>query len=170
MKKGFVIGLSIFSGIVMLSAAVIGFFVISFENLTKWEVHEPMTGEKQVELASMGLVPQLADQLERYGKRGLRDTEYMAESFLYDDKDDLIASLPSGYGAYVDQALEKEGEQSEDIKGTAVTRYNFYELPTATEEELGKKYEYYFYGTFHHYYILEYEDGTYRFAIETDNT
>ena len=170
MKKGFVIGLSIFSGIVMLSVAAIGFFVISLENLTKWEVQEPMTAEQQVELASMGLVPQLADQLERYGKRGLRDTEYIAESFLYDDKDDLIAALPSGYGAYVDQALEEEGEQSEDIKGTAVTRYNFYELPTATEEELGKKYEYYFYGTFHHYYILEYEDGTYRFAIETDNT
>lgn len=170
MKKGFIIGLSIFTGIVLLSAAAIGLFVINLVNLTKWQVHEPMTTEQQVELASMGLVPQLADQLERYGKRGLRDTEYIAESFLYDDKDDLIAALPAGYGVYVDQAFEGEGKQSEDIKGTAVTRYNFYELPTATEEELGKKYEYYFYGAFHHYYILEYEDGTYRFAIETDNT
>lgn len=170
MKKGFIIGLSIFTGIVLLLAGAIGIFVMHFMQQMTWHIHEPMTGEQQVKLASMGLVPDVADQLERYGDRGLRDSEYMAESFLYDDKDDMIASLPAGYEIYVDQALKGGAELSEDIKGTKVTRYQFYGLPQATREELGDKYEYYFYGVFHYYYILEYEDGTYRFAVEIDNT
>ena len=37
-------------------------------------------------------------------------------------------------------------------------------------EELGKKYEYYFYGVHIDYYILEYKDGSYRFAVRVANT
>ena len=170
MKKGFIIGFSIFFGIFALFAAVIILFYIHLSNSMKWSVHDPMTAEQQVKLSSMALIPAVADQLERYGDMGLRDSEYMAESYLYDDVDDMIASLPEGYAPYVEYALKGSYEQAEDIMGNKVSRYQFYDIPQATREELGDKYEYYFYGAFHHYYILEYPDGTYRFAAEVDNT
>lgn len=170
MKKGFIIGLSIFTGIVLLLAGAIGIFVMHFMQQMTWHIHEPMTGEQQVKLASMGLVPDVADQLERYGDRGLRDSEYMAESFLYDDKDDMLASLPADYAPCIKDALKEGYAQDFDIKGEPVKRYEIHVLPQATREELDPKYEYYFYGTFHHYYVLQYDDGTYRFAVETDNT
>lgn len=170
MKKGFIIGFSIFLGIFILLGAVIIMFYIHLSNQMKWSVHDPMTSAQQVKLSSMALIPAVADQLERYGDRGLRDTEYMAESCLYDDIDDMTASLPEDFAPYIEYALDGGYEQSEDIMGNKVSRYEFYEIPQATEEELGDEYEYYFYGTFHHYYILEYPDGTYRFAAEVDNT
>ena len=43
-------------------------------------------------------------------------------------------------------------------------------LPVASEGDLDEKYEYYFYGVFQYYYILEYPDGTYRFAVNIHNT
>ena len=106
MKKGFIIGFSIFFGIFALFAAVIILFYIHLSNSMKWSVHDPMTAEQQVKLSSMALIPAVADQLERYGDRGLRDSEYMAESYLYDDVDDMIASLPEGYAPYVEYALK----------------------------------------------------------------
>ena len=170
MKKGFIIGLSIFLGIFALIAAVVIMFYVHLSNQMKWSVHEPMDRAQQVELSSMALIPDVADQFIRYGDRGLRDSEYMAESYLYEDLDDMLASLPADYAPCIKDALKEGYAQDFDIKGEPVKRYEIHVLPQATREELDPKYEYYFYGTFHHYYVLQYDDGTYRFAAETDTT
>ena len=166
MKKGFIIGLSITLTIVALMAA----YALHIKHQLDWDVREPMTSEQQVKLSSMGLIPYVADSLERYADRGVRDTEYMAESYAYNSAEELAESIPGIAFENVEEALKTEGEQAKDIKGVSVTRYGLSGMRQATEDELDPKYEYYFYGVFIYYYVLEYEDGTYRFAVDIHNT
>ena len=165
MKKGFFIGLGVFLTIVSLFAA----YLLHIYNQLQWDIHEPMTSEQQVRLSSMGLVPQVADSLERYADRGLRDSEYMAESFAYGSTDELAEAVNGITAENIEAAFEYEGEKSEDIKGVPVTRYGLPGIMQATKEELDPKYEYYFYGCDIRYYLLEYEDGTWRFAVDIHN-
>lgn len=170
MKKGFIIGLAIFSGITLLTAGAVGTFYMHFKNQMSWHIHEPMTEEQQVKLSSMALLPSVGSELERYADRGMRDSEYQAETYLYDDVDDMINSLPGDFRDSIEMAFENEPELSEDIAGNEVKVYYVPQLPLASEGDLDEKYEYYFYGVFQYYYILEYPDGTYRFAVNIHNT
>lgn len=153
---------------VLIMAALMTAFFVHLSRQLAWQVHEPMTGTEQRQLACMALMPSIADILERYAERGLRDSEYLAESRAFGGIGELTAALPAGSEIGIGETL-KEGipERTEDIKGTAVTRYEIsWALPQATKEELPSKYEYYTYGCFIHYYLLEYDDGSWRFAAE----
>ena len=170
MKKGFIIGLSIFTGIVLTMGAVIGTFFMHFKRQMTWTIHEPMTVEEQEKLSSMALLPSVGSELERYADRGMRDAEYQAETRLYTNADDMIASLPEDYKDSIEMAFENDPRQDEDIAGNEVIMYYVPSLPVAEKGDLDEKYEYYFYGMFQYYYILEYPDGTYRFAVNIHDT
>jgi len=162
MKKGFIIA----SCIILTHVLIIGTYALHFKNQMSWHVHEPMTAEQKTDYAYKSLMPGTADIIERYADRGLRDSEYMVESRAFSSLNELIQALPEGSEESIRKTMEEaDPEQTTDIKGNAVTRYGvLYELPKASREELGKKYEYYTYGCRIGYYILQYEDGTYRFA------
>ena len=167
MKKGFIIA----SCIILAHILIFGVYALHFKNQMSWHVHDPMTEEQKTDYAYKSLMPGTADIFERYADRGLRDSEYMVESRSFSSIDELIKALPEGCEESIRKTLEEaEPEAAADIKGTAVTRYGImYELPKASKEELGKKYEYYTYGCRISYYILQYEDGTYRFASDIAN-
>ena len=170
MKKGFIIGLAIFTGIVLSMGAVVGTFYMHFKNQMTWDIHEPMTAEEQEKYSSMALLPSVGSELVRYADRGMRDSEYQAETRLYSDVDDMTASLPADYKDSIEMAFEGEPQQDKDIAGNEVMVYYVPNLPLSSEGDLDEKYEYYFYGVFQYYYILEYPDGTYRFAVNIHNT
>ena len=170
MKRGFIIGLAIFTGIVLLMAGAIGTFYMHFKHQMTWDIHEPMTAEEQEKLSSMALLPSVGGELERYADRGMRDSEYQAETRLYKDVDDMTASLPENYKDSIEMAFEYDPEPGEDIAGNEVMKYYVPQLPVAEKGDLDEEYEYYFYGMFQYYYILEYPDGTYRFAVNIHDT
>lgn len=165
MKKGIFIGLGIFLTILTLN----GVLVLHAYNQMRWHVHEPMTSEQQVRLSSMGLIPYVAGSLERYADRGLRDSEYMAESFAFGSPDELAKAVNGISADMIEKAFEYGGKKTEDIKGVPVTVYGLPGMRQASKDELDPEYEYYFYGCDIQYYILEYEDGTYRFAVDIHN-
>lgn len=164
MKKGFIIA----SCIILTHVLIFGTYALHFKNQMSWHVHEPMTAEQKTDYAYKSLMPGTADIFERYADRGMRDSEYMVESRPFESIDEMIAALPEGCEESIRKTLkEVEPEQARDIKGTEVSRYAVkYELPLASKEELGQKYEYYTYGCRTGYYILQYENGTYRFAAD----
>ena len=166
MKKGFAIGLGIFATIGLLFGAIIFMFIRGYVNASKWSVHETMTMEEKDDYSNRALFPELADSLERLGKRGARDVEYMVETYQYDSLEEMYAALPSGCEVAIEYTLENANPTaSEDITGTAVTRYEIeYVLPVRDKNTVPEEYEVYTYNAFHHYYVYEYEDGTYRFA------
>lgn len=167
MKKGFIIA----SCIILTHVLIFGAYALHFKNQMSWHIHEPLSQEQKTDFAYKSLMPGTADIIERYADRGLRDSEYMVESRSFSSLDELIKALPEGSEESIRKTMEEaEPEQTTDIKGNAVTRYGvLYELPIASKEELGKKYEYYTYGCGIAYFILQYEDGTYRFATVIAN-
>ena len=168
MKKGLII----FFSIVLANILMFGTFYLHFQRQMTWSVHELTVAEDKADRACRALMPGIADILERYGRRGFRDSEDMLESHTFESLDDLISALPDGCEDSVRKTMkDAEPKQSKDITGQSVNLYEImYQLPQATKEELGKKYEYYYYGVHIDYYILEYEDGSYRFAVRVANT
>ena len=167
MKKGLIIVFSI----ILANILMIGTFYLHFQRQMTWTVREFTTNEEKADYACRALMPGIADILERYGRRGMRDSEDMLESRAFTSLDEMIESLPKGCEDAVRNTMkDAEPKQSKDITGKSVTMYGvMYQLPMAKREDLDKKYEYYFYGVHMSHYILEYEDGTYRFAVSIAN-
>ena len=167
MKKGLII----FFSIVLANILMFGTFYLHFQRQMTWSVHELTATEDKADRACRALMPGIAHILERYGRRGFRDSEDMLESRTFESLDDLISALPDGCEDSVRKTMkDAEPKQSKDITGKSVTMYGvMYQLPLAEKEDLDKKYEYYFYGVRISHYILEYEDGTYRFAVSIAN-
>jgi hypothetical protein len=161
--------------IIFISAIIVGLttaWFIHLNNALNWDIHETMTAEEKTDFSCKALLPSIADCLERYGDKGLRDSEYMVESCLFSNKEEFIEGLPKSFSASIEKTLnEGVPESATDLKGVSVERYAvMYELPVATKDELDAKYEYYTYGCFINYYILKYEDGSFRFAVDIANT
>ena len=95
----------------------------------------------------------------------------MLESRAFNSLDELVEALPKGFEDAIRKTVkDAKPEQSKDITGKSVTMYGvMYQLPQAKRGDLDNKYEYYFYGVRMSHYILEYEDGTYRFAVSIAN-
>ena len=172
MKKGFLIGLGIFLTIALTFGALIFMFIFNYVNAFKWEVHEPMTAEQQKEYGYKALYPELASCFERYGVKGMRDAEYLVETFRYNSLDEMYEALPEGCRDSIGLTLQDTApEDSEDVKGAPVKRYRISSgLPLLDEDTIPEEYEFYTYGVFHDYYVYEYEDGTYRFATVISTT
>ena len=168
MKKGFAIGLGIFATISLLFGALIFMFIRSYVNAFKWSVHKTMTMEEKEDYSNRALFPELAGSLERYGKRGMRDSEYMIETYRYDSLEEMYEDLPAGCEDAIEYTIENiEPTVSEDISGTAITCYQIgYVLPIRDKDTISEEYEVYTYNAFHDYYVYKYEDGTYRFAAK----
>ncbi len=165
MKKGFAIGLGIFLSIGLLFGALIFMFIRNYVNAFKWDVHETMTMEEKEDFSYRALYPGLADCLERSADKGMRDAEYLIETYKYNSVEEMCEAVP-GCTEAVTYTLENiTPEQSEDMKGVSVKRYavaGF--LPLLDKDSAPDKYKVYTYNAFHDYFIYEYEDGTYRFA------
>lgn len=168
MKKGFAIGLGIFATIGLLFGAIIFMFIRGYVNAFKWSVHETMTMEEKDDYSNRALFPELAGSLERLGKRGARDAEYMIETYQYESLEEMYEALPDGCEEAIEYTFEHaEPTESEDITGTAIMCYEIeYVLPVRDKNTVPEEYEVYTYNAFHHYYVYEYEDGTYRFAAK----
>ena len=167
MRKGPIIAISI----ILAHVLIYGTFYLHFRRQMTWTVKEFTTAESREDYACRALMPGIADTLERYGRRGMRDSEDMLESRSFGSLDEMIKALPEGFEDAIKKTVkEAKPEQSKDITGKNVTMYGvMYQLPMASKEDLDKKYEYYFYGVRMSHYILQYEDGTYRFAISIAN-
>ena len=166
MKKGFAIGLGIFLAIGLLFGALIFMFIRNYVNAFKWDVHETMTMEEKEDFSYRALYPELADCLERRADKGMRDAEYLIETYQYSSVEEMCEALPGSCTEAVTYTLENvTPEQSEDMKGVSVMRYRVEgSLPLLDNDSAPDEYKVYTYNAFHHYYIYEYEDGTYRFA------
>ena len=167
MRKGPIIAISI----ILVHILIYGTFYLHFRRQMTWTVKEFTTSESREDYACRALMPGIADILERYGRRGLRDSEDMLESRAFNSLDELVKALPKGFEDAIRKTVkDAKPVQSKDITGKSVTMYGvMYQLPMAGKEDLDKKYEYYFYGVRMSHYILEYEDGTYRFAVSIAN-
>lgn len=166
MKKGFAIGFGIFLTIALMFGALIFMFIRGYVNAVKWDVHETMTAEEKDRFSNMALYPALADCLERRADRGMRDAEYLIETYRYGSVEEMCAALPAGCKDSVEMTLEEAvPEIGKDMKGTPVKLYKImYGLPLLDKNTAPDEYKVYTYNAFHDYYVYEYEDGTYRFA------
>ena len=166
MKKGFLIGLGIFLTIALTFGALVFMFIRNYVNAFKWSVHKTMTVEEKDRFSNMALYPELADCLERCADRGMRDAEYLIETYRYNSVEEMCEALPDGCRDTVERTLkEVEPAIGKDMKDTPVRLYKIeYGLPLRDGDTIDEKYKVYTYNAFHDYYLYEYDDGTYRFA------
>ncbi len=161
----------VFAIVLFLAAVLTGAFILHLNKQMKWDIHEPMDAAEQEDFSYRALLPQTAGIWERYGERGLRDAEYMLESRMFGSPDEMYNALPADYAEGIDESLKNvTSETSTDLYGNTVERIQIQYLPIATKDELPKKYEYYTYGCFIKYYILDYGNGCYRIAVDIATT
>jgi hypothetical protein len=157
--------------VILVAAVLIGALTLHLNNQMKWEIHEPMDAAMQEDFSYRALLPETAGIWERYGERGLRDAEYMLESHMFGSADEMYNALPSDYKEGIEESIKSgTAEKNTDIKGNTVESIQIQYLPLATKDELPKKYEYYTYGVFTEYYILDYGNGCYRIAVKIATT
>jgi hypothetical protein len=125
-----------------------------------------MTDEEKIDFSNRALYPALADCLERRADRGLRDAEYLIETYRYSSVEEMCGALPAGCRDAVEYTLENATPvEGKDMKGVKIKLYNIeYALPLLDKNTAPEKYKVYTYNAFHDYFIYEYEDGSYRFA------
>ena len=107
MKKGFLIGLGIFLTIALTFGALVFMFIRNYVNAFKWSVHKTMTAEEKDSFSNMALYPELADCLERCADRGMRDAEYLIETYRYNSVEEMCEALPDGCRDTVERTLEE---------------------------------------------------------------
>ena len=143
MKKGFAIGLGIFIAVAVLAVAV--WTIANYINVSRWDIHRSMSTSEQDKLSNLGLMPDIAGELEYYAVMGARDPSYLSGTRCYDSVD------------------------ANDVFGAPVSKYPINkELPVITEDEVDKQYYSQALGAFRGYYILLYEDGSCRFEMRID--
>lgn len=168
MKKGFAIGLGIFIAVAVLAVAV--WTIANYINVSRWDIHRSMSTSEQDKLSNLGLMPDIAGELEYYAVMGARDPSYLSGTRCYDSVDAMCEALPEGYGEVLSGVIE-EGvyEKTNDVFGAPVSKYPINkDLPVITEDEVDKQYYSQALGAFRGYYILLYEDGSCRFEMRID--
>ena len=153
-------------------AAFVASTIRSYVRATNWEIHNPMTAEEKALYSSAALLPDLAGCFERYARKGVRDGDYMVETYRYASIAEMCAALPEGCDEGIAQGLsESAPESAEDIVGTPVTRYTIEAgLPLVDREDLPEKYRHSYLGAFLHYYVIQYSDGSCRFVVWVQDT
>ena len=151
----------------ILISGITVFVIGHLTDLSEWEVVDPMPEEAKELYSEVALMPGLADHFERYAIRGGRDCDYMVETCSYDSYDEMCEELPEGCDFGIGCALaEGTHEETADIYGDPVKRYEIRAgLPLLGENGGNGKKRNAHAGAFIYYYILEYPDGTYRFAV-----
>ena len=158
-------------GLVLSVAAVIGaFFLMTMVNYVKameWEVREPMSGSDKALYSNAVLLPGLADSFERYAAKGIRDCDYLVETRLFQSYDEMCAALPEGCSVGIGLAVaENAPEQTTDIKNREIARYTISsDLPLVNRDDLPEKYRSSYIGAFVSYYVYQYPDNSWRFAV-----
>ena len=172
MKTGDKIAVVLLLLILALAAGFIASTIRSYIRATNWKIHDPMSDSEKALYSSAALMPELAGCFERYASKGVRDGDYMVETCRYTNLAEMCAALPEGCDEGIALALaEAVPESVEDIVGTPVTRYMIQSgLPLADREDLPERYRHAYLGAFSHYYILQYSDGSCRFAVLIQDT
>ncbi|MCR5489618.1 MAG: hypothetical protein K6F03_06095 [Saccharofermentans sp.] len=167
MKKGFWIGLIIVAAIFLLAGGYIFVTVRNYLDSEKWEVHDPIPDDRRKFYANTALMPELSDDFERFAIRGIRDFDYMVETYSFSGTDEMYGKLPEGCENGIAQALSDGAyETAKDLKGKDVSRYEITTgLPLLDKDEINKDDGGMLTNAFVYYYVLEYPDGTYRFAV-----
>ena len=167
MKKRFWIGFAVVALIVLLAGGYIFVTIKNYLDTDKWEVHDLIPDDRRKLYANTALMPELSDDFERYAIRGIRDFDYMVETYSYSGLDEMYANLPEGCEKGISGALSNGAyENAKDLKGKDVSKYEITsDLPLLDSDEINKDDGGSFTGAFVYYYVLEYPDGTYRFAV-----
>ena len=92
MKKGFWIGLIIVAAIFFLAGGYIFITISNYLNADKWEVHDPIPDDRRKFYANTALMPELADDFERFAIKGIRDFDYMVETYSFSGTDEMYES------------------------------------------------------------------------------
>jgi len=168
-KKSFII----LGVCISLILVYIVMFMIQINNSLKWDVNIEITAEQRDRYSNIALMPAIADIFERTGKRGWRDTEYMVESHLYGSYDELCDAMPDGCREAFDYSIKNDLVDEglvRDLNGDPVKAYSLEPgyLPLIDEKDADSKYSVYSY--WRYFYLLEYPDGTWRFATDLQNT
>ena len=168
MKRRFPTGLKVFLIIASVFITIYGFFFIQIARALSWKVHDDLTDKKKSEFSEMALMPGLAPSIERYGIKGWQDAEYLIETYKYDSVDAMCDALPEGCRDSVVKTLEETTPAgSKDANGKRIKRYDVtYGLPLISDDQMEEETHSYTLGAFRDYYIYEYSDGTYRFAVD----
>ena len=153
MTKGTKAGIIIIIAFALFIGATFFVTIRSYIKATNWTIHDPMSDEGKELYSNAVLLPGLSACFERYADKGVRDSDYMVETYSYQSVSEMCDALPKGCNA-------------EDIYGTPVKRYQINTgLPLIDQEAVTEKYRYAYAGAFIYYYVLEYSDGTCRFAV-----
>ncbi|MBO4680314.1 MAG: hypothetical protein J5623_00240 [Clostridiales bacterium] len=171
MKKGFAIGAVVFGVIALAACILIVLTMRSYVKAFEWDVHEHVTDGEREKLSCLALMPEVSDDIEYYAVMGARDPSFLITSHSYGSVDDMCKALPEGCEKGIRNALEKgEYKETEDVLNRMTKRYDVSpdDLPLVKEDEVKKEYYAAARGAFRYYYVLEYEDGTYRFEMRVD--
>ena len=171
MKKGFGIGVVVFGVIALAACILIAFTMRSYVKAFEWDIHEHVTDGEREKLSQLALMPDAADDIDYYAVMGSRDPSYLITSHSYGSVDDLCKALPEGCEKGIRNALKNgEYKETEDVLNRMTKRYDVSPdyLPLIKEDEVKREYCAAARGAFRYYYVLEYEDGTYRFEMRVD--
>lgn len=171
MKKGAVVGLSLFCAGAIVAGSVIFVTIRTYVKAFQWDIHQNVSSDAKERLSSIALMPEASGCIEYYSVMGARDPSYLITSYSYGSVDSLCNSLPEGCRDGIEEAVNSgEYKQTEDVLNNMVKRYDVSadDLPLISEDEVDKRYSAAARGAFRYYYVLEYEDGTYRFEMRVD--
>ena len=170
-RKGIVIVISIFAVLALLAVVLIVMTMRGYIKSFQWDIHEHVTDGEREKLSQLALMPDAADDIEYYAVMGLRDPSFLVTSHSYASVDDMCKSLPEGCEKGIRNALKNgEFKETEDVLNRMTKRYDISpdDLPLIKEDEVKKDYYAAARGAFRYYYVLEYQDGTYRFEMRVD--
>ena len=171
MKKSFVPILIVILAFAAAAACIIIFTMRSYIKAFEWDIHQNVTAQEKDRLSNLTLLPGAAGCIDYYSVMGMRDPSYLITSYPYGSINELCAALPEGCSTGIENALANgEYKQTEDVLNVLVKRYEIAEddLPLIEEKDVPDQYSAAALGAFRYYYILEYEDGTYRFEMRVD--
>ena len=171
MKKGLIIALSVVFAVVLVFGCLYLFIYRNYIKAFQWDYHESMNDNEKERLSNIALMPDMADSFENYAVMGFRDPSYLIITKGYKSLDDMCASFPEGYeSAFRDAYNRGAMKTSEDVIGNEVTRYEIDQslMPLISEKDVDSRFRGAATGAFRYYYVLEYPDGTFRFAARVD--
>ena len=170
-RKGIVIVISIFVVLALLAVILIVLTMRGYIKSFQWDIHEQVTDREREKLSYLALLPEASDDIEYYAVMGSRDPSFLITSHSFGSVDDMCKALPKGCEKGIRNALEKgEFKETEDVLNRMTKRYDISpdDLPLIKEGDVKKEYYASALGAFRYYYVLEYEDGTYRFEMRVD--
>lgn len=170
-RKGVIITVSIVAVFMVIAGALIIMTIRNYIKAFEWDIHEQVTERERDKLSYLALLPEAADDIEYYSVMGARDPSYLITSRSFKSVDDMCDALPEGCGEAIRKALATgEYKETEDVLNRMTKRYDVQisDLPVIKEDNVKKEYYSAARGAFRYYYVLAYEDGTYRFEMRVD--